>query len=233
MGWVTAAGFGRGRTHREFAMPPGKIPRVRPEEAFQRPYPNLRRMDAYSRLGVTAVALALKDAGLATWSRKRRIGIVAATIHGCLGADVDYYRTALPDAGAQASPAVFSYTSANSFLGAAAVHFGLTGITYAVSQDSATNLAGLASALLHFATYGGDGILGGFCDAGCPNIFRQAYPTPPAAVFFMLQKAGSGAQPSLGSLSLSSSGSLLLNGNPVDLLTTLVKLCLQNRMPRF
>ena len=226
IGWVTTAGAGRGRVQREFGMPRGTVPDIRPELVFDRPYPNLRRMDAYSRLGLTAIGLALKDAGLDAWSEKRTIGIVSATVHGCLGADINYYETVIPDRGAHASPAVFSYTSANSFLGEAAIHFGLTGVNFVLSEEIRTGLSGISSALLHLAGGNTTGILGGFCDIGCPDLFKQRDTVSPAAVFCMLQNGGDNPRPSLGSLTLSSEGDLLLNDSPVDDLSLLVRQCL-------
>ena len=116
IGWVTAAGLGRGREDQSFAMPRGQLPEINFTNIVKKPYPNFRRMDEYSRLGLTAAALALIDAGLSEWTRARDIGIIASTFYGCLGTDVDFYKTVIPDKGAHASPALFSYTLANSFL---------------------------------------------------------------------------------------------------------------------
>ena len=35
IGWVTAAGIGRGREHQRFAMPPGQLPEINPAGMFQ------------------------------------------------------------------------------------------------------------------------------------------------------------------------------------------------------
>ncbi|MGD8890798.1 MAG: hypothetical protein PVF53_20450, partial [Desulfobacterales bacterium] len=53
IGWVTSTGMGRGRKHQSFAMPRGKLPEIDPADMFKKPYPNFRRMDEYSRLGLT------------------------------------------------------------------------------------------------------------------------------------------------------------------------------------
>jgi len=226
IGWVTAAGMGRARTHRDFAMPLERMPEFRPEDVFKEPFPNLRRMDDYSRLGVTATALALADAGLDTWTCKRNIGIVGTTVYGCLGADVDYYNTVIPNRGAQASPALFSYTSANSYLGEAAIRFGLTGTNYMVFEQHPTGLAGLHAALGHIARQDDDKILGGVCEAGCPRIFGRPDNVPPGAVFFMLEPVGSNPLPGFGILESLSMDKLLFNGSPVDNLVMLVEQCL-------
>lgn len=226
IGWVTAAGMGRGRENSDFTMPFGRLPEYSPEEIFTDPYPNLRRMDDYSRLGVTAIALALKDAHQSTWTQKRDIGMVVATVYGCLGADVDYYNTVIPRQGVHASPAVFSYTSANSFLGEAAIRFGLIGTNYAVFEQRPTGLAGIVAALEHLTRGDDEKILGGVCDVDCPQIFNPAEKFPPGAVFFMLEPVGENPRSCFGTLSSPSSGKLFFQNTPVDDLVTLVNQCL-------
>ena len=226
IGWITAAGIGRGQDHNGFSMPPGPLPEYPPEKIFSRPYPNLRRMDDFSRLGVSAIGLALKDAGLNAWTRKRDIGVVAATVYGCLGADVDFYYTVIPQKGTQASPSIFSYTSANSFLGEAAIHFGMTGTNYAVFEQLPTGLAGLLAALAHLAAGDDEKMIGGVCDVGCPELFDQPDKFPSGAVFFMLEAVGTNPQRSYGSLVSELPGKLVFNGQPVDTLSALVDQCL-------
>jgi len=228
VGWITAAGGGRGRDHTGFSMPLGKLPEYPPEKIFQAPYPNLRRMDDFSRLGVSAIGLTLKDASLDTWTRKRDIGVVTATVYGCLRADVDFYNTVMPNQGAQASPAVFSHTSANSFLGEAAIRFGLTGTNYAVFEQQPTGLAGLLAALGHIAAGDDEKMMGGVCDAGCPELLGQPDEFPPGAVFFMLEAVGENPQNSYGTLASESPAELLFNSHPVNDISTLVNQCLRS-----
>jgi 3-oxoacyl-[acyl-carrier-protein] synthase II len=226
IGWVTAAGMGRGREHQSFAMPRGQLPEINPADMFKKPYPNFRRMDEYSRLGLTATALALIDAGLAEWTRERDIGIIASTFYGCLGTDVDYYKTVIPDRGAHASPALFSYTLANSFLGEAAIRFGLTGINYVITEQRPTGLAGLQTAMDHLTRGGIQKILGGVCDVGCPQIFGEPDKVPPGAVFFMLEKSPAKDRSSYGKLIWSKTGKLIFNGSAITDLTDLVQECI-------
>jgi 3-oxoacyl-[acyl-carrier-protein] synthase II len=226
IGWVTAAGIGLGREHQSFALPRGQLPEINPADMFKKPYPNFRRMDEYSRLGLTATALALIDAGLSEWTRERDIGIIASTYYGCLGTDVDYYKTVIPDRGAQASPALFSYTLANGFLGEAAIRFGLTGINYVITEQHPTGLAGLQTALDHIARGAVEKILGGVCDVGCPPIFDEPAKVPPGAVFLMLEKSPGREVISYGKLQLNSAGDLLHNGIEIQDLTDLVQKCI-------
>jgi 3-oxoacyl-[acyl-carrier-protein] synthase II len=226
IGWVTAAGPGRGREHQSFAMPHGPLPEINPADMFKKPYPNFRRMDEYSRSGLTAAALALIDAGLSEWTRERDIGIIASTFYGCLGTDVDYYKTVIPERGAHASPALFSYTLANSFLGEAAIRFGLTGINYVITEQRPTGLAGLQTALDHIARGAVEKILGGVCDVGCPQIFSEPGIVPPGAVFLMLEKSPTNERPSYGKLQLNSTGDLLLDGSEINDLSRFVQKCI-------
>ena len=159
--------------------------------------------------------MTLIDADLSEWTRERDIGIIASTFYGCLGTDVDYYKTVIPDKGAHASPALFSYTLANSFLGEAAIRFGLTGINYVISEQRPTGLAGLQTALHHITAGVIEKILGGVCDVGCPQIVGQPNEIPPGAVFFMLEKSTTKARSSYGKLQLNSTGDLLLNGSEI------------------
>jgi len=226
IGWVTAAGIGRGREHQRFAMPPGQLPEINPAGMFQKPYPNFRRMDEYSRLGLTATALALIDADLSEWTRERDIGIIASTFYGCLGTDVDYYKTVIPDKGAHASPALFSYTLANGYLGEAAIRFGLTGTNYVITEQRPTGLAGLQAALDHISRGDVEKILGGVCDVGCPGIFGEPGKVPPGAVFFMIEKSLDRKISSYGQLSVNGKGDVICDGSAIKDLTALVKKCL-------
>ena len=226
IGWVTAAGLGRGREDQRFAMPRGQLPEINPADMFKKPYPNFRRMDEYSRLGLTTTALALIDAGLSEWTRERDFGIIASTFYGCLGTDVDYYETVIPDKGAHASPALFSYTLANGFLGEAAIRFGLTGINYVITEQRPTGLAGLQTALDHISRGDVAKILSGVCDVGCPKVFAEPSLVQPGAVFFMIEKLLDREISSYGELSINEKGDVIYNGSAIKDLTTLVKKCL-------
>jgi 3-oxoacyl-[acyl-carrier-protein] synthase II len=218
--------MGCGRDHENFAQPYGQLPEIDPSDMFKRPYPNFRRMDEYSRLGLTATALALIDASLSEWTRERDIGIIASTFYGCLGTDVDYYKTVIPDRGAHASPALFSYTLANGFLGEAAIRFGLTGTNYVITEQRPTGLAGLQTALDHITRGDIEKSLGGVCDVGCPQIFGEPGKVPPGAVFLMLEKSPAREISSYGRLGLDPKGRVIYNGSEIEDLTTLVQKCL-------
>lgn len=226
IGWVTAASMGCGRDHENFTMPYGQLPDINPSDMFKKPYPNFRRMGKYSRLGLTAIALALIDAGLSEWTRERNIGIIASTVYGCLETDVDYYKTVISDRGFNASPALFSYTLANSYLGEVAIRFGLTGTNYVLTEQHPTGLAGLQTALDHISRGDVEKSLAGVCDVGCPQIFGKPGKVPPGAVFFMIEKSFARRISSYGELSMDQKGAVIYNGSEIKDLTTLVQKCL-------
>lgn len=226
IGWVTAAGMGCGRDNESFTMPWGPLPEINPSDMFKKPYPNFRRMDKYTQLGLTAIAFALIDAGLSEWNSERNIGIIASTVYGCLKTDVDYYMTVIPDGGCNASPALFSYTLANSYLGEAAIRFGLTGTNYVLTEQHPTGLAGLQTALDHIIRGNAEQILGGICDVVCPQIFGRPGKVPTGAVFFMIEKSFARRISSYGQLSMDEKGALIYNGSKIKDLATLVQECL-------
>ncbi|MDX2440765.1 MAG: hypothetical protein QNK40_09460 [Desulfobacterales bacterium] len=80
IGWITAAGMECGRKADSFSMPTGNLPKITGTVVFGKPYKHFGRMDEYSRLGLAAIAFALKDAGLEKWKKKRDIGIIASTV---------------------------------------------------------------------------------------------------------------------------------------------------------
>ena len=121
IGWITSQGPGRGREAREFSLTSGPIPPVAMEDVFPEPNFRFARLPQYSRVGLAAVAFALRDAGMEHWKAKRSAGIVASSRVGCLSTDIEYYNTVLPGDGGPPSPSLFSSTLPTCFLGEAAI----------------------------------------------------------------------------------------------------------------
>jgi 3-oxoacyl-[acyl-carrier-protein] synthase II len=188
IGWVTASGMGCAKEHDDFAMQNGKLPEIKPESVFSMPYPYFRRMDAYSRLGLVAIALALKDANLDQWTEKRNIGIIVSTEYGCLHTDMDYFETVKSQNGIGASPALFSYTLPSTFLGEAAIRFGLTGTTFVINAPGPFGRACLELALESIAAGEADKMLCGVCDLNTPPLLGLNSNLSPGAVFLLLEK---------------------------------------------
>ncbi|MCP4366751.1 MAG: beta-ketoacyl synthase, partial [Deltaproteobacteria bacterium] len=202
IGWVTAAGVGRGRNFSNFSMPKGRLPKLTSTDVFNKPYKHFGRMDKYSRLGLSAIAFAIKDAGLEKWEKKRHIGIIASTVYGCLHTDIDFFNTTIPNGGLMASPNLFAYTLPNCFLGEAAIYFGLTGESFVVNDSSVSRLASLQIALDILACGEVEKMVCGVCDLGRPPIFGQGKDIPPGALFFVIEKSPESNLSYYGKLSL-------------------------------
>jgi 3-oxoacyl-[acyl-carrier-protein] synthase II len=229
IGWVTSAGMGCGRDHWRFAMTRGPLPEIKPTDVFDDPYPSFRRLDGYSRLGVAAIAFALQDAGLAEWTEKRNIGVIASTVYGSLGTDIDFYDTVMPNSELSPSPALFSYTLPNSFLGEAAVRFGLTGAGFVINEQHPAGRVSLQTALDHLAGGNPPKILAGVCDLDCPQPFVGQSGVPPGALFFMIEKRPSNGPITYGKLALNKKGDLQFNGSTIQDLYDLVQKCLAGK----
>ena len=218
--------MGCGKDHKHFTMPYEQLPEMTATAVFDDPYPYFRRMDEYSKLGLTAIAFALKDAGLDEWTEKRNIGIIASTVFGCLGTDVDYYDTVMPQKGLSASPALFSYTLPNSFLGEAAIYFGLTGTSFIVNEQVPSGITALQMALNSIGCGETETMLCGVCDLGCPPPFGKHSIVSPGALFFMIEKSPARGSLSYGKLRLDKKGGLIFNRSKINNLTMLVQKCL-------
>jgi 3-oxoacyl-[acyl-carrier-protein] synthase II len=227
IGWVTSASMGCGKDHDQFAMSSGPLPKIAAAAVFDDPYPAFRRLDEYSRLGLAAIAFALKDAKLDGWVQKRNIGIIASTAYGCLQTDMDYYDSVLRQQGNAASPTLFSYTLPNSFLGEAAIRFGLTGISFVISEQRPCGLSGLQLALNHLAADAAEKILCGGCDLGCPPSLREGAEVARGALFFVVEKSSAGEAQAYGRLQLQRSGDILFNRCEIADLCMLAQKCME------
>lgn len=222
IGWVTGAGFGPGREGGECALSDLPLPALSRKDVFPEPNQRFGRMSEYAKLGLAAVAFALRDAGLEAWSAKRPIGVVAATGLGCLATDLDYHRTVLMQGGGLASPNLFAYTLANCFLGDAAIQFGLTGSSVAVNETR-QGLDALRIALEDIAMGEADTMLAGVCDLPAPEAFAGQVALMPGAVFLVLSAAPAAEAGSYGAVTLAGGGGLLFKGQAVGSLMELVQ----------
>jgi 3-oxoacyl-[acyl-carrier-protein] synthase II len=178
----------------------------------------------YARLGLAAVALALRDAGLESWEAKRPIGIVASTRLGCLETDVEFYETVLPTGGGLARPSLFAYTLPNCFTGEAAIQFGLTGPTIVAYDAAGDALAGLRLGLECLSADDCDALLAGHLDLPASPALPGVGAVVPGAVFLMLEKRPARALPRYGRLDLSA-GDLRHEGVVMADVAGLVRAC--------
>ncbi|HEY3307631.1 MAG TPA: beta-ketoacyl synthase N-terminal-like domain-containing protein [Desulfuromonadaceae bacterium] len=227
IGWVTSAGFGWGKQGGECTLADLPLRSPSRKEVFPEPNQRFGRMSDYSKVGLGAVAFALRDAGLETWSTKRTIGVVVATQLGCLVTDLDYHRSVLLEGGGLASPNLFAYTLANCFLGEAAIQFGLTGSSVAINE-AREGLDSLCIAIEDLAMGEADTMLAGICDLAVPEAFAGQVTLLPGALFIVLSAAPNPATESYGTVTLTDNG-LLYNGLAVASLIELVQAALAGR----
>jgi 3-oxoacyl-[acyl-carrier-protein] synthase II len=231
IGWITSQGPGRGREAREFSMTSGPIPPVAREDVF--PEPNLRfgRLPQYSRVGLAAVAFALRDAGMEQWKTKRFAGLVASTRAGCLATDIEYYNTVLPESGGVPSPNLFSSTLPTCFLGEAAIQFGLTGPTLIINDPAEDAMSGVRMALESLAWGECGTMLAGHIDLPAGPAIPGIRPPWTGGLFMVLENAPVAAATGYGTLDLSDGGAVRHNGTGVAGLNALVRACLAFRSP--
>ena len=226
VGWTTATGIGHGRETRSFSMPDAPLPAISRKAAFDTPYQHFGRLDQFSKLGLTSIAMALKDAGEEAWMELRDMAIMVSTTYGCLQTDLDYFDTVLADGGKSASPALFSYTLPNSFLGEASCRFGLTGASFVINEFPPMGLSGLKAAMdgITFSEF--ENALVGFCNPDRPPGFENHSGTLPGALFFVIDKLEKAMQPAYGEVELNNKNDVVFNGMQIHDLLQLAQECL-------
>jgi 3-oxoacyl-[acyl-carrier-protein] synthase II len=236
IGWVTGAGMGWGSRGDHFILAPGPLPALARRDVFAEPNQRFGRMSEYAKLGVAALAFALRDAGLERFAEKRPVGVVASTLLGCLATDLDYQQGVLLEGGGLASPNLFAYTLANCFLGDAAIQFGLTGSLVAINENGAGRLGAVRYALEEIALGESDTVVAGICDLTVPGELQGSVAPATGAVFLVLSSVAPAGQrgqapaepvPEYGIVTVAPDGTLAHNGAPVSSLEQLVHAALK------
>lgn len=191
IGWVTASGYGQSANAQDFSLVEGPLPRLDQRTLFGSGMPRFGRLDAYTRLGLAAFALALKDANLDVWEEKRPMGLVSSSETGCLETDEQYFRTVIQDEGRFASPNLFAYTLPNGMLGEASIHFGLTGPAFVVNEANNDTLAGVRTGMGMLSVGLCGTVVAGVCNA-TPATLGMTFANPPGAVFFVMEQRANG-----------------------------------------
>ncbi len=225
VGWISVESVGRGRKEAHCHMTPGQLPSMSRKAVFKSPYPRFGRMDEFSRVGVSAIGLALKDAGMDEWTAKREVGIVVSTVYGCLHTDMAYFETTQLENGAFAGPALFSYTLPNCFLGEAAARFGLTGPGYVINEPDDSGLSSVHAALEDIDYNELESALAGVCDLGCPPEFPINANIIPGAAFVVVQNEPGVALKPYGSLNLNRAQQIVFNERKVSSFWELLHFC--------
>jgi len=181
IGWVTPEGAGGGHSGGCFGFHGDRLPPIDHRRVVDNNFKHFGRLDNYTRTGLSAIAFALGDAGLDQKPLPLDLGAIFVSELGCLQTDIDYYRPLAQNTGAAPSPSLFSYTLPTSFLGEAAVYFGLRGPTFALSDcnpDAA--LEGIRTGLDMVQEGHCQGILAGCCEGDAPTIAFHRRPRPGA-----------------------------------------------------
>lgn len=149
IGWVNNTGYGSVRLGIEHQFAEGDgIQSLAKLGIFSQPFKNFGRLDGMSRMTVSAVALAMQDAGIAyAPASKQDIGIIGTSPDGSLKSDIAYFRDFFENGRTLSRANLFIYTLPSSALGEAAIHFGLTGpLLYATAADgSLTDFVDMAA----------------------------------------------------------------------------------------
>ncbi|MCK5681427.1 hypothetical protein KAI46_11520 [bacterium] len=199
IGWVNASGFGWGTKN--------KLP-VWGRGTPQVPHATLKslkggsrfgRLDLFSQIGVAAVGLALQDAGRLQQtetnpnksnpihaSEPLSIGLVCSTTSSCSLTDHSFYDTVIENPHL-ASPGLFVYTLATSFLGEAALRFSIKGSSIAIIEPQPSASDALCTSIEELTTGDEDIMIAGLC-----NLFSESSSTPrfSGALFLILEKEG-------------------------------------------
>ncbi len=231
VGWINAESMGWGRRYEKNSTGGGALPKITSRAIFGKALPRFGRLDTYSKIGIAAIAFALKDAKRFEWQEKRPMGVFASTTHGCLEADINYLETMLPNGGRLASPSLFAYVLPNIFLGEAAIRFGFTGPCYCVSEDELSGLNSLRMAINNILLDESSVVMAGVCDTGRPAAFQDFENVIPGAIFFVLEQAPADESLSYGIIEMDDMGGFLFNGKAITNLRELLDMCLCRQIP--
>ena len=225
IGWVSPESIGRGREHMRLRGSDHKLPELTSRMLFGKASVHFGRLDCYSKLGFTAITYALRDAGLENWTEKRSIGIIASTVYGCLGADVDYYKTVHSPEGSFPSPNLFAYTLPNVYLGEAATRFGLTGQAFVINEPVLSGMSAVRMAIMSIGSGGCSAMLAGVCDEGRPEPIECDVQTNPGALFMVLQSPANAHDFSYGNIGMEPNGSVFFKNTEIFDLWSMKDLC--------
>lgn len=139
-------------------------------ELFFKPLTRYGRFDNYTKTGCSAVALALKDAGLYSTDIKRPVGLIISSVYESYSTDIEFYKTTLDNDGAFSSPHLFSYTLPGIVLGECSAYFKLTGPTFCVNENGSFGSSALKASLLMLESGEAETIITGWIDYPPENI---------------------------------------------------------------
>jgi hypothetical protein len=158
-------------------------------------------------MGLTTVALALKDAGWLETPPVDSVGLIISSVLEVLQTDIVYYRTTLEQAGLLSSPNLFSYTLPVAVLGECASNFGLTGPTFVLGDDGNAGRNALEEALSLMAAGEAVKMIAGWIDSPpqAEDLLNEPEPLS-GAVFVTLDAIPQPIRPSFGKVIFADNG---------------------------
>ncbi|MEW5910576.1 MAG: beta-ketoacyl synthase N-terminal-like domain-containing protein [Thermodesulfobacteriota bacterium] len=211
-----------GETHEDL----NRMPKSEFKNRLDPPYPRFSRMDEYGKIGMSAAASALRDAGLDRWEQKRNIGIIVVTCSGCIVTDIDYFHTVIQKTGGPSSPHLFAYTLPSTFLGDISIHFGLTGPSFVIQENPPRGLIGLCLASDHLMEGGSDAMLVGLCDTSFTDLIDSGVSNRLYTVFIVIKKTLHPSPKSYGVMEIKGMEDIRIKGKKIKDLSELVHLSL-------
>lgn len=185
-GWITVSGIGCISDNQGFSMSQGALPKLRRQLLTTNPDQRWGRLDNYSKAGLIAASIALKDAGIDTTGSPEITGLVVSTVTGSAEVDHKYFHTVVPEDGLFSSPNLFAYTLPSCMLGEVSIRYGFTGPALVLSQKSPGMMNGIVGAV-KFLNYGlCERVVGGYCNIEVDMIDTEC---KPGVVFLVMQKA--------------------------------------------
>ncbi|MDT8379909.1 MAG: beta-ketoacyl synthase N-terminal-like domain-containing protein [Desulfotignum sp.] len=182
--------------------------RLSGKSVLDTPYKAFGRMDPFSKLGFSAIAFAMADAGFSPISSykddspaKQTVAAIAESATGCLDTDFSYQATLSGDPPHIPSPALFAYTLPSCFLGEAAIYYGLAGEAYMIETIENTGLTALSFAMDSLDTGNCKAAVCGICNLG-PGTALDGTGPAPGALFLVLGKEPSPSVDRKGNSSL-------------------------------
>lgn len=215
--WISSAGHGFLGDGKEIQID-GSEPVIPPaKEVFDSPLARYGRFDIFTKLGCTAAALALKNAGSPEISAEstageNNTGMIISSLFEIMETDIDYYQSTLDEEGTLSSPNLFSYTLPVIVLGETAVHFKLTGPTFCVGEEvKEKGLNAIRSAMSILNSGKASKMLVGWIDSPPANMNKEeSKEVDKGAVFLILDSSPNKSLSSLKEVSYND-GALFIN----------------------
>ncbi|MCK5687560.1 hypothetical protein KAJ27_25725, partial [bacterium] len=186
IGLVTPKIMGSAREFKTVNTNHGKLNPLSRKDVLAKPYKPFGRMDFFSKIGFAGIHFACKDAGIFNNNRFSDTSIIAATKFGCLNTDYDYFNTIKTDNGKNASPQIFVYTLANTFLGEASIFHNFTGESFVIGDYNAykKELLNMSFDILDSSI--SDFVICGLCDTEPPEFIGQNNDHFYGSIFFVI-----------------------------------------------